>query len=86
MRIFVAPYHGVSFPWHEAHILTRSYEGQVPILVITSQNRMLTIPHGVCQFWQHLSCNFEKKRFLSGIIIVRMWIDEDWIDGEKTLK
>ena len=22
---------------------------------------MLTIPNGFCQFWQHFSCNFEKK-------------------------
>ena len=63
MCVFLASYHGVFFPWHEAHILTRSDERQVPILVITSQNRVLTIPHRVCQFWQHFSCNFAKKGF-----------------------
>ena len=43
-------------------ILTRIYmKRQVSILVITSQNGMLTIPNGFRQFWQHLSCNFEKK-------------------------
>ena len=26
----------------------------------------VTIPHGFCQFWQYLSCNFEKK---SGVIV-----------------
>ena len=30
---------------------------------------MLTISHGICQFWQHLSRNFEKKFLLSAVIV-----------------
>ena len=30
---------------------------------------MLTIPHEFRQLWQHLSCNFERKTFLSGSIV-----------------
>ena len=47
---------------------------QVPTLVITSKNGMLTIPHRFCLFWQHLSCNSEKKLFISGVIVsVNIW-------------
>ena len=34
-----------------------------------SQNRMPKIPHEFRQFWQHLSCSFEKKNFLSVVIV-----------------
>ena len=41
-------------------------KGRVPILVITWQNGTLTILYWFHQFWQHLSCDFERKLFLSG--------------------
>ena len=37
--------------------------------MVTSQNGMLTICHGFRQICQHLSCNFEGKTFLSGLIV-----------------
>ena len=42
---------------------------QVPILVIMLQDGMLTIPHGLRQFWQHCHVILKKKLFLSGIIV-----------------
>ena len=41
---------------------------KVLILVITSQNGMLTVPHGFHQFWQYLSCNLQKK-LLVGVFV-----------------
>ena len=46
---------------------------EAPILVITSQNGTLTIPHGLSQVWQYLSCNFEKNPFLSGVTVSENW-------------
>ena len=37
--------------------------------MVTSQNGMLTIRHGFRQICQHLSCNFERKTFLLGLIV-----------------
>ena len=43
----------VPYSWYKVHILTRNYEKF----------------HGFCQFWQRMSCNFEKKLFLLGVIV-----------------
>ena len=55
----------VPYSWYEAHILTRSYEKKS-----SDSGDYVTIPHGFSQFWQYLSCNFEKKLFLSGVIVL----------------
>ena len=61
--IFFVPYHEVPYSWYRVHILTRSYEKKS-----SDSGDYVTIPQGFRQFWQYLSCNFEKKLFLSGII------------------
>ena len=61
----------IQFPysWHKVHILTRSYEKKS-----SNSGDYVTIPHGFCQFWQYLSCNFESKLFLLGVIVsVNRW-------------
>ena len=54
----------VPYSWYKVHILTRSYEKKS-----SDSGDYVTIPHGFCQFWQYLSYNFEKKLFLSGVIV-----------------
>ena len=61
-----------SLSWSSLILIRGSYLNKKlpnPNLVNASQNALLTIPHGFRQFWQHLSCNFEKKLFLSGVIV-----------------
>ena len=55
----------VPYSWYKVHILTRSYEKKS-----SDSGDYVTIPHGFSQFWQYLSCNFEKKLFLSGVIVL----------------
>ena len=69
MCVYFSAYHEVPYCWYEVHILTRSYEKTSSILVTTSQNGKLTIPHGFRQFWQYLPCNFERN-FFSGVIVL----------------
>ena len=54
----------VPYSWYKVHILTKSYEKKS-----SDSGDYVTILHGFCQFWQYLSCNFEKKLFLSGVIV-----------------
>ena len=51
----------VPYSWYKVHILTRSCKKKS-----SDSGDYVTIPHGFCQFWQYLSCNFEKK---SGVIV-----------------
>ena len=55
----------VPYSWYKFHILTRSYEKKS-----SDSGDYVTIPHGFSQFWQYLSRNFEKKLFLSGVIVL----------------
>ena len=68
-----------SFSWSFLSLIQGSYlkkkvtRREAPILVITSKNGTLTILHGFSQVWQYLSCNFEKKPFLSGVTVSENW-------------
>ena len=64
MCTFFVPYHEVLYSLYKVHILTRSYEKKS-----SDSGDYITIPHGFRQFWQYLLCNFEKKLFLSGVIV-----------------
>ena len=54
----------VPYSWYKVHVLTRSCKKKS-----SDSGDYVTIPHGFCQFWLYLSGNFEKKLFLSGVIV-----------------
>ena len=54
----------VPYSWYKVHVLTRTYEKKS-----SDSGDYVTIPHGFCQLWQCLSCNFEKKLSLSAVIV-----------------
>ena len=51
---------------------------QAPILVITSQNEMFTIPHGFCQFDNICHVVLKKNPFLSGVRKVFIYVSSNF--------
>ena len=59
-----------SYPWYKFHILQRSFEKKSSNFGDYFIKWKLTIPHRFRQFWQYLSCNFEKKSSFGSICSV----------------